>query len=751
MSEFEFYVQIEHQITGEILGSGPLTSVSSWRYTARFDRAGSIAFTYDASDPIAQHVTNTRIARAYALLNGVWTEVGAGIIDDKQVLPQADGRVTVQASGLDLMRELSYRGVGQLEIGKPNGTTHAAAVAALEAYAPVTPGWTFTAAPDPGNDYIYARYDGESVLGALVYLAEKTGTHFLRGVDRELVFVGSFVTGTMTAHGGTAFVPRAAANRCYIKRISQRTDTHDLLTRIYPYGSGQGTARLTLASTNRTAPSGYTLNKEFNYIDNDNATLTYGLRDFPAFEFKEITPISNTAANKRAAANMLFDAALMELQRLSNINAHRTYELELEGCNELLLPLWTLNVAYKDEDESIDLNEGLNILETTWTMTPSGISTTRVVVSTQDRWPPSDASAGAERAAQGRVFQAHPQLSANSYWENGTIFIGSDQTNHIGEFPFVLGPEVATVDRVRFRFKVTEPISFTSVVAGTSTSSGASSASSSAGGSTHSHTVTISPHDHAIHDHAHETIVANGSTAVAITGQHVGDNIVLFYSGADVGDQVLLTIPDVGSTVVTSEDGGGSTPTSSNESSHTHNIPHTHNVTPTINTSHGVYRADAGHTYALEDLECRINGGSWVALDTADDVGDDYYEFDITADVQDPDTFTPLQENNLIEIRRAAGAGEFAIDSSTGDGTRVAVSTFPGESGVEVGDTVIITGSTYHNGVWTVDEVGNEWNFWINMSGDSNSSSNGTVTIDKSAMILCKLGVVTVVQAVALV
>src|SRR4030095_3248505 len=136
-------------------GVGPLTSVTRWEYSARFDRAGSIAFAFDAADPVAASVPTSSIARCFALLDDVWREVGAGIVDRLGMTPLSDGRVTYGASGLDLLRELSYRGVGQLEVGKPNGVTHAAGLAAIAAYAP--PLWTLTPAVAPGNNYIYAR------------------------------------------------------------------------------------------------------------------------------------------------------------------------------------------------------------------------------------------------------------------------------------------------------------------------------------------------------------------------------------------------------------------------------------------------------------------------------------------------------------------------------------------------------------------------------------------------------------------
>lgn len=473
----EFYVQIEDS-SGTKLGSGPLSSVTRWQYTARFDRAGSISFEFAANDPQAAIVQNRRIARAYALLNGVWTEVGAGVIDDIVTAPNDMGRVSLNVSGMDLIRELSYRTVGDLEIGEGSGATHSAALTAISALAPA--GWSFTPAVAPDNDYIYARYGGESVLGALVHLAERTQTHFYRSSGRTLVFTSSFTSSGVRAIQATGDL---AAETCAIVNLRRTVDTHDLLTRITPYGSGQGEARLTLAATSRAAPVGYTLSAANNYIENDSATSTYGLVNFPQVEFKEIGPISNTDADVQAAANMLFDAALEELRRRSTLASQETYTLTIAGCSQLLRPMQTIRLVYRDSDQGIDIDDDLYILEATWQVDESGVRTTNLVVSTNDRWPVSDVVAAAERAVEGRVFQAHPQLNANSYV---TAYTKNVDENEIAEFRFRFGAEVVNLQQVLFEFQILPFESTVRSVASdspTTSSGGSTSTSSDSGGS----------------------------------------------------------------------------------------------------------------------------------------------------------------------------------------------------------------------------------------------------------------------------
>lgn len=525
----QFYVDIEDS-SGNKLGGGPVASVQQWRYTARMDRAGEFSFAFAANDPQASIVQSRRIARAKARINGAWVEVGAGVIDNIETVPGNDGRVSLVASGMDLIRELSYRTVGTLEIGAGAGATHAAALTAIGALAPS--GWTFTPAASPDNDYIYARYGGESVLGALVYLAERTQTHFYRTTNRTLVFTSDFTDSGVRAIQAQGDL---AAEQCAIRSLRRTVDTHELLTRITPYGSGQGEARLTLAATSRSAPVGYTLNAASNYIENDTATSAYGLVNFPEIEFKEITPISNTDADLEAAADMLFDAALEELRRRSTLAEQETYSLSVAGCSQLLRPMQTLRLVYRDPNQNININEDLYILEATWEIDQNQIQTTDLVVSSDDRWPVSDVVAAAERAVEGRVFTAHPQLNANSYV---TAYTKNVDENEVAAFRFRFGAEVVNLQQVLFEFQI---LPFESTVR----SVGAASATTSSGGSS---TATSSS--------------GGGQTATSSSG---GGTTV----SAGAGGGVVASSSSGGGSSVSSDSGGSSTPTTSSGGSST--------------------------------------------------------------------------------------------------------------------------------------------------------------------------------------
>jgi len=464
MSELTFYIDIENS-TGTRYGSGPITSAARWIYTARMDKAGEFSFSLPATDTQASIVQRKRVVRAWALVGGVWTDVGAGIIDNIVRRPQADGTVWLEVSGSDLLRELTYRSVKDLKLTDSSSyIPHFTALTSIATYAPS--GWTFTADTAPPNDYVYGRFNGETVLTALIKTADSSMTHFYRGTGRNVTFAHTFTnSGIRAIQAGPGDL---VAETCAITGLTETYDSYDLITRIYPRGSGNGDVQLTLRATSRSAPSGFTLNTADNYIENDTAEATYGIIE-QFVEYREIGPIANTAADLQAAANMLFDVALDELQRRSTDAEQAYYDLALAGCSTLLRPMQTLRVVYQDVDAAISIDQDLNILETTWQVDQSGVQTTAVIVSTTDRWAQTDASTIADSIAQGYVYQAHPQLNANSYT---TGYTKNVDANYNAEFRFRLGSEVVQVQQVLMEFQLLPFESTVRAVGGATSGSG---------------------------------------------------------------------------------------------------------------------------------------------------------------------------------------------------------------------------------------------------------------------------------------
>lgn len=643
-STLEFYVDIEDS-SGTRQGSGPITSASSWRYTARMDRAGTFAFSMPATDPMAAEVTKKRTARAWAKLGSTWTEIGAGIIDRIEKTPQADGSVLLTVSGDSEERELTYRSVGFAKLsnyGSP--ISHLLAVQGIFLFAPS--GWTYNQDPSPGNENIYGQFAGESVLSAVVRIAKVSQTHWYRSGSKEITFASTFTdSGVRAIKAGGVLVDET----CAITGLREQIDTYGLITRIYPRGSGQGQAELTLAATSRTAGAGYTLDAANNYIKNDTAEASYG-RIEKTIPFKDITPINNTSLDLQSAANALYDAALEELTRRSTDLEQATYTLQIAQCSTLLRPMQTIRLVYRDDDADIDIDTDLNILEATIQVDADGLRTTGLVVSTADRWPQGDSEIIADNMEQGTIFQAHPQLNGNSYWENATLFVGDDQTSHVAEFPFVFGDEVAQIQQVVFRFAIEQLLAFSNTVGGDAEVDVDVDSVSVSG------TIDIS-HTHTIPDHQHFFTISGNLSPTYPVGFGAAGTAGGLVHNASASDFDYPTNADSGS--VTSESGGSETLALSGTGSGSGTV----DLSSAISNEYGLYRESSGNTYAITDLEYRVNGGDWADLDDASSVGGSYYELDITADVSSSTTFRPNQENNLIEIRRttAAGTGKTAM------------------------------------------------------------------------------------------
>jgi hypothetical protein len=342
-----------------------------------------------------------------------------------------------------LLRELTYRSVGKLAIQAGGGAmTHAAAVAAAAAYAPS--GWTVTAAGSPACDSLYGQFADESVLAALAAINAKSQTHFY-AVGRALIFASAWSSSGVRAVQAQGDL---AAETAAIVALSKQRDSWDLITRIVPYGAGDGAAQLTLAATTRTAPTGYTLDTAANVIRNDAAEALYGRRE-RRVDFKDITPLSSTTADVQAAANMLCDSALRTLALLSA--PAEFYSLKLAECAALLRPLQTVRLVYRDLAQRLDIDDDLYVLAATVEVDGDGLRTTDVQVASVDRWPASDAAAVVEQLSQSKLYQVHPQRNGNLHTIAYTKHV--DETEQ-AEFRFRFDDDVLALSRVTFDFAV---------------------------------------------------------------------------------------------------------------------------------------------------------------------------------------------------------------------------------------------------------------------------------------------------------
>jgi hypothetical protein len=267
-------------------------------------------------------------------------------------------------------------------------------------------GWTL----DPAGMYatwdisedvakaVYMQFAGESVLGALVLLAEQTGEHFtLSAAARRVWWIGEAqessgiraVQSTDATLGG-AFAPDAASQAIMlITSLSQASDSYELYTRSYAYGAGVGSGRLTMEKTTRST-AGYTLGTLGAYLESDAATAIYGRID-KREDYPDIAPVDTSAAQIVNAANTLYDRVLASLKRKCQLQY--AYSLEVVPSKHEAWPGQTIHVDYHEWVENfhaVNINQTLWVLETTQTIDDSGAQTVALTVATIDYWSTND-------------------------------------------------------------------------------------------------------------------------------------------------------------------------------------------------------------------------------------------------------------------------------------------------------------------------------------------------------------------------
>lgn len=292
-------------------------------------------------------------------------------------------------------------------------------------------GWSFSLAAGTydrtvaGTNAVFA---GESVLSALVKIAENSGESFRLGAGRTIEWLHSDGTAASFAAAGVRAMnntgsERQAANplTCQIVKLEETRDTNDLVTRVYPFGPGNGTAQLTLADatlTMPTAPDLYelhtrllpaptapaTANPPPYYIVNATAAAASG-RIERVLSFKDID-----VRDENAAANNLAQAALTWLKH--NSTAQRFYRLEVVGLKQLVKVGTLVHIIYREVHDgrvTVDIDEQLIVLGATHTFAAGEIYTTSLDVGTSDAWPATDAEVLADMIEDAIFYAAYPQ------------------------------------------------------------------------------------------------------------------------------------------------------------------------------------------------------------------------------------------------------------------------------------------------------------------------------------------------------
>lgn len=339
--------------SGARLGEGPLTELSSASVSRTLDGAGSVSVETKGTRRALALLQNKRRMVVYVEQFGQVRELGRGIIDNITRSAAARGN-TLSADGPDILGELKY--ANTLLARSYNQQSLSAIVGSLVGLAS---GWTATAS---GTDnLISARYDGASVLKALQNLVSHNGLHFRLGTAGKTLEVGALGTDA----GVTLIDTRNAPVELYdedslalISSIKMQSASEELITWLLPLAGGQNAdTALTLQYSNRgpvpyliktmSGPDGRTLY----YLADEMATAKYGTIQ-KIGTYKEISPLSNTDVDIRAASNATYDAASATLDRYKE--PQERFSLTVKKCARTIRPGDKVRIVYEgdvvDED-----------------------------------------------------------------------------------------------------------------------------------------------------------------------------------------------------------------------------------------------------------------------------------------------------------------------------------------------------------------------------------------------------------------
>jgi len=335
---------------------------------------------------------------------------------------------------------------------------------------------------------VYAKFRHESVLAALIAVAQAAGEHFRLGTGRTLEWVnGTWEPSDIHAVYG-APNPVSVEERTEIAQIAsieKITDSQDIVNRVFLYGAGEGDSRLDLSAADEF-PDGNSLhdglegtaaggpyrktgifsgecivNKSIqssaaydncqNFLMDLDSVLAYNINEM-ALTFKNLSPLSNTNADMTSAANQLLRSGFQWMK--TRTNPQDFYQLSLRGVQGAVKVGETFRVTarrYMDGQEVIDIDETLNVLEATTEVAIDGLRTVGLMVSTTDRYPSNDTSVLVESLAEAVVSQAHQQISPNSWTEN---HVSSMDDAHPAQLDFWLGEDIVELKQVMLRFRV---------------------------------------------------------------------------------------------------------------------------------------------------------------------------------------------------------------------------------------------------------------------------------------------------------
>lgn len=653
-----------------IMNAGPITNFTYFRVRRRMNKAGEFRLVVPATDPrIVDTLAIERTVQAWAIIDDTPTWIGGGVIQSQRWRKNGDGPPSLEVSGPDLFGELTRGTVGVLDLDDADGGNNLDDVlATLPAY------WNDAKTGSTGD--FSARFVHETPLNALIQVAEKLDAvfryEFDSGTGRNLEWYNTLPTTPvvrLVSHGDATRITQNE-NVALITDIQEVEDSRQIVNTVYVYGAGNGEARISADQVDdsvhlwpddtNTLDSGTysgSYGTEFEWDDvnkalvENNSVTKYGARA-QAVQFNEVGPVSNTDADFDAAMNTLIKQTVRWMER--RCDTSKTYTVECVNLLKTVLPgdIVTVDARYyRDGETAININnQDLTVLDTETLIDQDGARITGMTLAERRKYPLTDGEIVASSAARSMSYQHLPQLTQYT----DTITYREPVTDaEYATLHFWLAEEVAFVDRVMLRFKVTPFDSMMGYYSGgdgntayTFTANATISVDDNTTLATSSQSTNATATDGA---HTHEVSVPAGTITNAV-GFDGSNNLVNADASAHTFD------------------------TTDEDSDHFHNMPHSHNVADHAHdltqTAHrhtvpwGYVREDGADTYAAGDLEFQVNGaGSWVngaqALDEDGGSISGWYDLDITQYVRQTLTRRPLSGyHNYVTARAETATGK---------------------------------------------------------------------------------------------
>lgn len=417
--------------------------LSSASVSKELDNAGSFSLTFTLSDQqMFDLFTLERRVRLYIEEDNKTRLFGTGVLRKRNI----PDKTKVTFSGPDSLDALARKST---LLGLSfNNAAMSSAVATLVSLA----NWSATVDSDA---IVNGRFEGSSVLKALIQLVKQKGIHLREGIDPNTIEVGAFgEAATLRAvHPGTITTELDQDTLVIIDNLRQTSSSQEVVNWIVPLGGGDGSAAVTLEESSHTIPSIVANGSTLKYLSNQESIDAYGQIE-RLLKFPEIVPISTSTAARQLAADALYDYAQSWLTKNSVVL--ETYSMTLQKCRAVIRPGDMIRVVYKDFIETdaggfapVDLNEDMWVMKVTQNVGDKGLQMT-LDIATIDRLPVDDETIIADTVDAITVSTINPKPNFN---QSNFFYAYDIDSTHPFTIPLVITDATLSLTRALMTIK----------------------------------------------------------------------------------------------------------------------------------------------------------------------------------------------------------------------------------------------------------------------------------------------------------